>query len=115
MGGPFSEHDVSLESGNNVLESLDQEKYETIPLFISRDGKWDMPPENLRIFADLAFIAMHGKYGEDGTVQDILEQEGIPYTGSGVLPSALGMNKIFTHRIFSILDNFAVLNIMNLD
>ncbi|MBI2592697.1 MAG: D-alanine--D-alanine ligase [Candidatus Colwellbacteria bacterium] len=100
VGGPSAEHDVSLETGSQVLEYLDQEKYEAFPLFISRGGKWEMPPENLRIFADLAFIAMHGEYGEDGTVQDILEQEGIPYTGSGVLASALGMNKIFTHRIF---------------
>lgn len=100
MGGPSSEHEVSLMSGESVLRELINQGYEALPVLISRNGGWPLHPEELRDKADLAFIAMHGDYGEDGQVQNILEDYEIPYTGSDPLSSALGMNKIFTHQIF---------------
>jgi D-alanine-D-alanine ligase len=99
IGGPSSEHDVSLSTGKVVMDYLDRDKYEVIPVMIGRNGEWQTSPEELRNKADIAFIAMHGEYGEDGRVQKVLEEANIPYTGSGVIPSALGMNKIFSARL----------------
>ncbi len=99
IGGPSSEHDVSLSTGKVVMNYLDREKYEVIPVMIRRDGEWQINPDELHSKADVAFIAMHGEYGEDGTVQRVLEEASVPYTGSGVIPSALGMNKIFSARL----------------
>lgn len=100
MGGPSPEHDVSLRSGENVVRHLAELGYEIIPTVISRSGGWPIDPEDLKQQIDLAFIAMHGAYGEDGQIQRILEDYGIPYTGSDVLSSALGMNKIASSLIF---------------
>jgi D-alanine-D-alanine ligase len=104
MGGPSSEHEVSLLSGKNVVAGLDKAKYEVLPVVVSRSGIWQTEPGELKKRIDVAFIAMHGEFGEDGTVQSILEKEGIVYTGSRPLPSALGMNKIFSSRIFRAHD-----------
>lgn len=95
MGGPSSEHEVSLASGKNVIAALDPKKYLARPVIISKNGKLPALPR-----ADVAFIAMHGKYGEDGTIQAILEALKIPYTGSGVLASALGMDKPRASAVF---------------
>ncbi len=100
MGGPSREHKVSIKSGENVAVHLDKNKYETKRILIDKNGDWQISPAQLKKHADLAFIALHGAYGEDGFVQDILEREGIPYTGSGVMPSALGMNKFLSLRHF---------------
>jgi D-alanine-D-alanine ligase len=100
MGGPSSEYDVSLASGENIIAGLDRTKYEVLSVRVTKGGVWQVPPEELRKKADLVFIAMHGEFGEDGTVQSILEGLGVPYTGSAPLPSALGMNKIFSDRLF---------------
>ncbi len=102
MGGISPEYDVSLRSGETVLNNLNKDKYDVLPVSIGKDGEWEIPPKNLKIFADIAFIAMHGKYGEDGTVQDILDTVRMPYTGSAALPSALGMNKIFSQKLFNM-------------
>jgi D-alanine-D-alanine ligase len=99
MGGPSVEHDVSLASGKMILSALNRDKYEAAPILISRAGKWEIVPEELKEKFDLAFIALHGEYGEDGEVQSILERVEMPYTGSGVLPSALAMNKVLTSRL----------------
>ncbi len=99
MGGPSSEHDVSLSTAKMVMDYLDRDKYEIIPVLIGRNGEWQVDPEDLSKAADVAFIAMHGEYGEDGKVQKVLEDVNLPYTGSGVIPSALGMNKIFSARL----------------
>ncbi|MDR7481905.1 MAG: D-alanine--D-alanine ligase [Armatimonadota bacterium] len=88
MGGRSPEREVSLRTGACVLEALDRTRYEAVPAEIPRAGSW-MPPEGL----DVAFVALHGPYGEDGTIQGLLEFAGIPYTGSGVLASALAMDK----------------------
>lgn len=100
MGGPSREHSVSLRSGNKVIEHLHKEKYEVVPVLISANGHWEREPENLADIADVAFIAMHGKYGEDGTVQSVLDAVGIPYTGSNAPASALAMNKFVSGELF---------------
>ena len=100
MGGPSSEHEVSLKSGQKVVENLHPDFYDAEPIFISKKGVWEREPEVLRDEADVAFIAMHGNYGEDGTVQSILESAGIPYTGSSALTSALAMNKYLAGELF---------------
>ena len=81
------------------------EKYQPIDVFIDTEGTWHIDglpikPESLLKKADVAFIAMHGEYGEDGKVQKILETHGIPFTGSGSFASAMGMNKAKTKEIF---------------
>jgi D-alanine-D-alanine ligase len=89
MGGLSSERDISLRSGAAVLESLKRSGYQAVPI----DGDRNVV-ERLRDDAvDIAFIALHGRWGEDGTIQGLLEMLAIPYTGSGVLGSALAMDK----------------------
>ncbi|MBI2037121.1 MAG: D-alanine--D-alanine ligase [Candidatus Liptonbacteria bacterium] len=97
MGGPSSEHDVSLETGKTVLRSLDADKYEAFPVVVPKER--DSTIELQKDGTDVAFIAMHGEYGEDGTVQAALKELGVPYTGSGVLASALGMHKPLSSRL----------------
>lgn len=89
MGGISSEREVSLDSGNNVIEHLDKSKYEVIPVVI--DNKEDVF-EKVRDL-DFALLMLHGKFGEDGRVQAVLETCGIPYSGCGVLAGALGVDK----------------------
>lgn len=91
MGGKSPEHEVSLSSGKMVLQALTPERYETVPVIVSRDGEGYEKIFNLK--PDVVFIAIHGPFGEDGTVQGLLELAGVPYTGAGVLASALGMDK----------------------
>ncbi|KKT18784.1 MAG: Ddl: D-alanine-D-alanine ligase [Candidatus Nomurabacteria bacterium GW2011_GWB1_43_7] len=96
MGGPSAEHDVSLATGKVILSALDKEKYNPIPVVVPKDGQWTLPPET-----DVVFIVMHGAYGEDGTVQGFLESARVPYTGSGILASALAMDKLKSNEIFA--------------
>jgi len=105
MGGCSSEHKVSLASGKNIIENLDSRRYNIIPIRITRDNKWlrfseVLPIEKILRQTDLAFNALHGKYGEDGRIQGLLDFFKIPYTGSGVLASALAMDKIVSRQIF---------------
>lgn len=99
-GGPSSEHEVSLKSGARVADALRKRSYEVTDVPVDKKGEWSIAPERVRAFADCAFIALHGTYGEDGTVQGILEAHRIPYTGSDALSSALGMNKFLSLRLF---------------
>jgi len=97
-GGPSSEYEVSLNSGATVLSNLDQGKYEPRDIFISRDGTWNSSGREVPISKalqgiDVVFNALHGEYGEDGTVQRILDLYGMPYTGSNSLESAVAFNK----------------------
>jgi len=100
-GGRFGEHEVSLASANAVLSGLEQAGHETVSVKISRDGRWRSegspvvldPGEGL-LDCDVAFPMLHGPYGEDGTVQGLLEALDIPYVGAGVLTSALCMDKV---------------------
>ena len=100
MGGPSLEYEVSLKSGEMVFRHLDRSKYEPVRVLIQKNGDWNISAEEVKKICDCAFIAMHGTYGEDGTVQGILELHKIPYTGSNALSSALGMNKFLSLRVF---------------
>jgi D-alanine-D-alanine ligase len=95
MGGKSAEREVSLASGRRVLAALNPARYEALALEVPRYGAWTPPPG-----LDLAFIAMHGPFGEDGSIQGLLEFSGIPYTGSGVLASALAMDKRSSRQLF---------------
>ncbi|MFH0806147.1 MAG: D-alanine--D-alanine ligase [Candidatus Brennerbacteria bacterium] len=100
MGGPSHEHEVSIKSGKNVVRGLDREKYDVKQIYISKKGEWDTDIRDVSKLADVAFIAMHGEYGEDGTVQALLEAEKMPFTGSSAATSALAMNKYLSLRTF---------------
>lgn len=97
MGGDSSEHEVSLLSGKEVVKNLDRNKYHITPLLISKSGKGIEKILNLKV--DVVFIALHGKYGEDGSVQGLLETLRLPYTGPGVFASAIGIDKIAFRKI----------------
>lgn len=124
FGGMSSEREVSLNSGRNVYDNLDRELYEGVPVFMDGEGglwiiPWQLvsqnttadilerleketrriPYEALKEEIDFAFISLHGKYGDDGCIQGLLELLGIPYTGPGVLASALGMDKHIQQKI----------------
>ncbi len=141
FGGRSGEHEVSLKSAKSVMEALDKNKFEIIPIGIKKDGRWicgDNPLEELSnqvgfrdsnspilesnyevtLFPrpkkglwrvdlsekiadlDVIFPVLHGTYGEDGTLQGLLELADIPYVGSGVIGSALGMDKVLMKKIF---------------
>lgn len=124
MGGKSSEHEVSFNSGRTVCDHLDASRYEIIPVFQTRLGQLYLLPwrflcrgktsdfthrlpteathiswDDLKQLIDFAFIAMHGQHAEDGILQGMLEILQIPYLGSKVLASALGMNKIMQKSI----------------
>lgn len=134
FGGRSGEHEVSLASAASVIRALDPEKYEAVPIGISKDGRWlagtkahQMLPDVLKsgervslpadptagalvpftqgagrpnITVDVVFPVLHGTFGEDGTVQGLLELAGLPYVGAGVLASAVGMDKDVQKRLF---------------
>jgi D-alanine-D-alanine ligase len=93
MGGKSSEREISLLSGKEVLANIDREKYSVASLEIPKNGD-DWVVQLLKSKPDVVFIALHGAFGEDGSIQGMLTQLGIPYTGSGILASSLGMDKI---------------------
>ena len=96
-GGISSEREVSLQSGDQVYEALDKEKYH----ILRYDPKTDLGRlVNDASGIDVALIILHGPYGEDGTVQGLLDLLDIPYQGSGVLGSALAMNKAVTKQLY---------------
>jgi D-alanine-D-alanine ligase len=133
FGGRSGEHEVSLISAASVIQALDPEKYEALPIGITKDGRWlagtaahKMLPDVLRsgervmlsadpnvaalvpvsnsrpdaLRVDVVFPVLHGTYGEDGTVQGLLDLAGLPFVGSGVLGSAVGMDKDMQKRLF---------------
>ena len=91
MGGPSSEHSVSLASGKMVLENM-PERYEAVAVRLPKRGDFNLRSK-LPKGMDLAFLALHGEWGEDGQVQKLLEKMKVPYTGSDSKASALAMNK----------------------
>jgi D-alanine-D-alanine ligase len=135
FGGRSGEHEVSLASAASVIRALNPEKYEAVPIGITKDGRWlvgigatKMLPEVLRsgervslpadptsaslvpmagssghpsITVDVMFPVVHGTFGEDGTIQGLLELAGLPYVGAGVLASAVGMDKDVQKRLFA--------------
>lgn len=114
-GGPSSEHEVSLKTADEIAKNLDSRKYFANKVIVTKTSQWLIPQGTAKLISghskdlifsekqaldkfkagniDAIFIAMHGEYGEDGKIQSLLELAGIPYTGSGVLASALGMDK----------------------
>jgi D-alanine-D-alanine ligase len=107
-GGRSSEHDVSLRSGAAVARGLEQAGHEALPVTIARDGSWafrgapvELVPTAGLAGADAAFPALHGPFGEDGSVQGVLEWLDLPYVGSDVLSSAVCMDKLTLKRLFA--------------
>ena len=96
MGGPSSEREISLRSGRAVCDALLGSKYQPIEIDVVDEWEEILIKSN----ASVAFIALHGKFGDDGTVQAILEDIGIPYTGSGVVASRIAMDKIVSLKAF---------------
>ncbi len=134
FGGRSGEHEVSLASAASVIRALNPEKYEAVPIGITKDGRWlvgggalKLLPEVLRsgqrvvlpadpgaaslvplaanpsqppVSVDVVFPVLHGTFGEDGTVQGLLDLAGLPYVGAGVLASSVGMDKDVQKRLF---------------
>jgi D-alanine-D-alanine ligase len=120
FGGRSGEHEVSTKSAASIVEHLDPSRYEVVPVRITPAGTWvfgksaddmlglDSDEGALASIADavaafrevdVVFPALHGPYGEDGTIQSVLEMTGLPYVGSGVFASAAGMDKEFTKKL----------------
>jgi D-alanine-D-alanine ligase len=126
FGGRSGEHEISLRSAESVLQSLDPEKYEIVPMGITHEGKWLTSSDARKLLApretiettltrgtpapltaepgargavDVIFPVLHGTYGEDGTIQGLLELANVPYVGAGVLGSAVGMDKDVMKRL----------------
>jgi D-alanine-D-alanine ligase len=136
FGGRSGEHEVSLASAASVIRGLDPEKYEAVPIGITKEGHWlvgsaaqKMLPEVLkggqRVMMtadptdaalipldrsgggqriDVVFPVMHGTYGEDGTIQGLLDLAGLPFVGAGVLGSAIGMDKDVAKRLLQVAE-----------
>lgn len=134
FGGRSAEHEVSLVSAASVIDALDKNKYEIIPIGITPQGKWlsssdalrhlkagrslDKIPEKILLpdpsrkslvaladgteaaSLDVIFPVLHGTFGEDGTIQGLLDLAGIPYVGAGVLGSAVAMDKVIAKQLF---------------
>jgi D-alanine-D-alanine ligase len=104
-GGRSGEHEVSLLSAQSVMEALDGAKYTIIPIKIDQDGSWQGPSiqadpkENPDL--DVVFPVLHGTFGEDGTIQGLLELANLPYVGAGVAASAAAMDKAFMRTLFT--------------
>lgn len=98
MGGLSAEREVSLRTGEAICAALVDRGHDAVPVFVDRD--LDLVLRQQRI--EIAFIALHGRWGEDGCVQGLLEILGIPYTGSDVLSSALAMNKVKAKEVFRL-------------
>ena len=128
IGGPSAEHEISLKTGFQIIKNLDKNKYEVSAVAISKDKKFffaqntkDITQDDIDSFLDspffsgkyeacdsleiwrgidLAFLALHGEFGEDGTFQGYLQTVGIRYTGCNVVSSAVGMHKILAKKVF---------------
>ena len=125
MGGISSEKEISMESGRHIYNNLDRDKYIVTPVFMSQNGKIFIVNENLvwmnttkdieislktgarQIFYEdlkqfeFIFLGLHGKFGEDGCMQGLLEILDLPYNGPGVLGAALGMNKLIARKLLA--------------
>ena len=106
-GGMSTEHDVSIISGKNVIDNIDKKIYNVSSIIIDKKGNWLEEGkktiknliEHLKKF-DVVFPVLHGKYGEDGTIQGLLDLVQVPYVGCGVLACSICMDKVYTKRIF---------------
>ena len=102
-GGRTGEHEVSVRSAKAILAGLDPAKYEKIEYFIDKEGKWSpgpiLPEPGAHPGIDVVFPVLHGTFGEDGTMQGLLELAGLPYVGAGVMASAVSMDKEMMKRV----------------
>lgn len=108
-GGKSTENEVSVKSAKSILDNLDKTKYEIYPIYIDKNGNWfeekttKFEIENIIEYLkrlDIVFPVLHGLYGEDGTIQGMLELFNIKYIGCKVLASSVGMDKVYTKLIF---------------
>src|SRR5277367_4519596 len=102
-GGRTGEHEISHRSAKSIIEAMDTEKYKVLHYVISKDGKWSprpiQPEPGGNPGIDVVFPVLHGTFGEDGTVQGLLELADLPYVGAGVLASAVSMDKEMMKRV----------------
>lgn len=102
-GGRSGEHEVSLRSARAIMDVLDPGRYEVLPFLIGKDGKWDpyplKPEPGAHPGIDVVFPVLHGTFGEDGTVQGLLELADLAYVGAGVFASAAAMDKSCFKRL----------------
>jgi len=105
-GGRSSEHEISLESGASVAAGLREAGHEVSPVLLERDGRWTHEGSEVELRAgggllgaDVAFPVLHGPFGEDGTVQGLLECLDVPYAGPGVLAAAISIDKLIFKRL----------------
>jgi D-alanine-D-alanine ligase len=103
FGGRSGEHEISLRSAESIMKAMDRSKYEVLEYFISKEGKWKpkpiLPEPGAHPEIDVVFPVLHGTFGEDGTVQGLLELADLPYVGAGVLASSLSMDKELMKRV----------------
>ena len=108
FGGMSTENEVSVKSATSVMNNLNKDKYEVFPIYIDKQGNWfeyvnNKPIENIIEYLknmDVIFPVLHGLYGEDGTIQGMLELIKVPYVGCGIIASSTGMDKTYTKIIF---------------
>jgi len=102
-GGRSGEHEISLRSAKSIMDAIDTEKYKVVHYLISKEGKWSprpiVPEPGSNPEIDVVFPVLHGTFGEDGTVQGLLELADLPYVGAGVLASSLSMDKDMMKRV----------------
>lgn len=102
-GGRSGEHEVSIRSAESVIAAMDASKYDVRRIFISKEGKWSpgpiLPEPGANPDIDVVFPVLHGTFGEDGTVQGLLELADLAYVGGGVLASSAAMDKEVTKRL----------------
>jgi D-alanine-D-alanine ligase len=102
-GGRSGEHEVSLRSAKSIIDAMDPEKYKALHYLISKEGKWSprpiVPEPRSNPEIDVVFPVLHGTFGEDGTMQGLLELAELPYVGAGVLASSASMDKEVMKRL----------------
>src|SRR5215831_10332587 len=102
-GGRSGEHEISIRSAKSILAALDREKYDIREIFITKEGKWEpgpiRPEPGSSDGIDVVFPVLHGTFGEDGTIQGLLDMAELPYVSAGVLASSVSMDKEVTKRL----------------
>src|SRR5262249_6496378 len=102
-GGRSGEHEISLRSTKSIIQGLDPARYDVQRIFIDKEGHWQpraiSPEPDGNPGIDVGFPVLHGTFGEDGTVQGLLELAGLPYVGAGVLASSVSMDKEVMKRL----------------